>query len=188
MTRRILEDDTLLIEEKGWVWVEIDANKGNIVYILARESVGDDFDIHIVYQEDVDEDNLWTEHALFTKKKQKNFRGKYIFIESGTYRLVISNARAREIEREVYVKIELETPSRKETQSNETKETEFHPNLSWKMFLVFILLLSIVTVIAFSLSRIDVFIAGALLTVVGIIIRIFTPDLRRALGLEKEAK
>lgn len=206
MSEQIIFDDEISVDFRGWEWVDFDASAGDVLHIVARETDRYDFDLFIVPSEDVNDSDFYTEHALFSKEYETYFRGKYKFKTSGSFALIISNYRAQSIARDVYLKLTLKSPEKKEqkaeekeikkqvkqTQKKQKKDTDEKPqsvtssesinngqSLSLKG--IFIILIIILASVASSLVLwfIHPFLGGALMTVIGgLLFGVFRNDVR----------
>lgn len=214
MKEVIISDEELEVDPRGWAWISFDANSGEVLAIVARESDGYDFDLYIVHEEDVTEDKFWSEHALFTRSCETYYRGDYKFKKSGSYCLVIGNHRALSVIREVYVKLVLKRVDEKDQKALEKKRkkeskqtvkeskkreasvdlpvipqstTPSFSQLSWKGVIILIAILCILIVVAFALWFVHPFLGGAVLTVgVGLLFSVGRKDVRKLLGIAND--
>jgi hypothetical protein len=199
-------DEDLEVDPRGWAWIDFDAEKGDILEIVAKESDGYSFDIYIVHKGDVTEDKLWLNHALFRKLKETYYRGEYQFENSGSFSLVIGNYRALEVIREVHVKLVLRKVDKKEmkalekeqkksskralkeTKKDETKFPESNivaSEFSWKGVLIIVAIICALVIIAFAMWFVHPFLGGAVLAVGGgLLFSVGRKDVRKLIGLE----
>lgn len=167
-------NETIELKEKEWIDYRIDAQKGDTLHYVARESVGDDFDLYLVHEEDVADHAYWTEYSLLEEMYESYYRGKHKFKKPGTYFVVISNTRAKSVLREIYVKLEIQrSVDLPKGDKSHTQENHNQPNLiqflrDWKLPITLILSTIILSAIIFfaipGLAYIVTFGGGSLLT------------------------
>jgi hypothetical protein len=86
--------------------IHFDVKVGLDVLIVARELREDDFDLYVVRDEDVIEDDFCTTHSIEICEYEYHYQKTIRFKETSTMCVIISNYRARSVQRTVYVKIE----------------------------------------------------------------------------------
>ncbi len=98
-------DEEVDVDPGDFWYFPIAGRAGDTITIVVREIDEYDFDVLLLPEENVDEDGFDERYALLHKKHQTYFRGSYTFQEDGRYCLLISCIRAREITRNLVVKV-----------------------------------------------------------------------------------
>lgn len=157
-----------------WAHQKVEANRGDTLLYVARESEGDDFDLYIVPEENVTRDAFWTDYVLLKKTNKAYYRGYYTFKTDGVFFLVVSNDRAKSLEREIYVKMELNSAKNTTVASkfDSQKENALAQSIqfiqSWKLPIALILSTIILSMVVYfvipGLAYVVTFGGGALLT------------------------
>lgn len=193
---RMEQEPDILIEEAVYIapgdfWsIPIHAHDGDTIEIVVQENDGYDFDILLLHGEDVDDEGFYDKYARLEVEKQTYYRGSYQFKEAGDYSIVISCVRAREISRELYVKV---TKIKEKGTDYVTDASVSHlemqlthkVRLSIRGLVILTVLLSVYMFLALSVGIFYPWYGVVILSVGGIVFAIFHREVR-ALIIELE--
>ena len=190
MTRQTLFDKKVRLDP-GQIWyMTLEVKQGDEIHIVAKETYGDTFDVYIVPPENVRGDDFRTDYALLTHKSRRHFRGSYTFKEDGSYCVVVGNYGAKSVEREVYVKMTLETNAFGASAAEGAGGQAAHPidtgGRRWKGAILLAVILGAWAFLAYLASLVSIFLGGFVVTAGAILLDSFKKEIRRMLGAPGE--
>ena len=120
-------EDIFEVKPGDFVTIAFEVGTGQTLSIWARETDGDNFDLLLLREEDVTDDEYWEEFSLLEMEKKGYYKETYTFKEEGSMCLVLSNTRGRNLEREVHLKLTLMESGNEDTEII-TPEDEIVPS------------------------------------------------------------
>jgi len=183
--------DEMVDIDPGNFWYRcFPAQAGGYVTIDAWELDGYDFDIFLLHEENICDDEFSDKYALIGKGHEGHFRGSATLQMSGNYCVVISCIRAREITREVRVRVTM-TVNEAQTSTQidgrlapPSAATSSRENLSIKGVLI---LVCIVILFGFCIMASYVIhpgLAAAVTAAGGVLLRILEKKIRTLVGFQ----
>ncbi len=185
-------DETVDIDAGDFWDISFEAQKGDTITVAVWELDGYDFDVFILRDGDVDDNWLLDDHALLAAEREIYCRRRYPFPETGVFHLVVSCIRAREVPREVHVKITRERKVEKVDDAHPVPMSRGALEMSvqssssgWShrgmaTLLAIVVLLISVTVVAYIVHP---GLGAAVVLVSGLLGGLFRKEIRGALGL-----
>ncbi len=187
---RVLVNKVVDIDPGDFWSMRIAVQKGDEIEIFVIEKDEYDFDVLLLPDEAVDEEGFYDSDALLNAEHETYFHETYQFPRKGMYRLVISCLRAREVIREVKVKVTRTRETNRDENTGQSKGSKSEDRQSGEKQLSVEGVVKVARVLLSyaSLSLVAGFVSpvggAVVLSVGGALLAIFRNEIRILLGLQ----